>query len=135
VHTVHVLKSIPEGPREISLVTYPYRLPQGMQPRMRFVNKWLEVHKISETNFERQSNAYFLNLMMTGALRMLGDDFYRDYFLDVTDMMNDETYAIVNYPRVSFGPGQRFASKGCYLVRVGKGAQPELSSLSPWVSH
>ncbi len=126
---------IPENLRVKSLVAYPYRLPEDMQPRMRFVTKWLQVRKVPTTNLSIQSNVYFLNWMMTGALRMMGNDFYRDYFFDIIDMMNDENYAIVNYPRLSFGAGQRYASKGCYLVEVGAGKQPELIQRSPWVIH
>ena len=73
--------------------------------------------------------------MMTSVLRMMGDDFYRDYFLDVIDMMNDETYAIVNYPRVSFGLAQRYAPKGCFLVRIQDNGSLKLSTISPWVIH
>ncbi len=126
---------IPENLRAKSLVALPYRLPEDMQPRMRFVTKWLQVRKVPTTNLSIQSNVYFLNWMMTGVLRMMGNDFYRDYFLDIIDMMNDENYAIVNYPRLSFGAGQRYASKGCFLVEVGAGKQPELIQRSPWVIH
>ena len=126
---------IPENLRAKSLVAYPFRLPEDMQPRVRFVTKWLEVRKEPATSMTIQSNAYFLNWMMTGVLRMMGDDFYRDYFLDVIDMMNDETYAIVNYPRLSFGPAQRYASKGCFLVSVDAGENPEVQAQSPWVIH
>ena len=127
--------TIPEELRDISLITYPYRLPKDMEPRKGFVKKWLEIRKIPETNLSIQSKAFFINWMMTGVLRMMGDDFYRDYFFDVVDMMNDETYAIVNYPRLSFGPAQRYASKGCYLTMPGPGIAAELVPRSSWVIH
>jgi hypothetical protein len=126
---------IPEELRATSLITYPHRLPGDMSLRMGFVKTWLQVRKLPQTNLAIQSKAFFTNWMMTGVLRMMGDDFYRDYFFDVIDMMNDETYAIVNYPRLSFGAGQRYALKGCYLVEVGAGKQPELIKRSPWVIH
>ena len=78
---------------------------------------------------------YFLGWMLTGVTRMMSDDFYRDYFLDTFDMMHDETYAIATYPRVSFGPGQRYASKGCFVVKLSKGPQPEFVPVSGWVTH
>ncbi len=128
-------QAIPEALRDNSLLTYPYRLPEDKDSRMSFVKRWLKVHNVPSNNLDLQARAYFLNWLMTGVLRMLGDDFYRDYFLDVADMMNDEVYASAHFPRLSFGPGQRFASKGCYLVRLSPGAEPKLSAESPWVIH
>jgi len=37
------------------------------------------------------------------------------------------------YERVSFGPGQRHVSKGCYIVQLGKGEKPLLVRRSEWV--
>jgi len=39
------------------------------------------------------------------------------------------------FERISFGPGQRYASKGCFIVQVSKGAKPELVRKSDWVIH
>jgi hypothetical protein len=56
--------------------------------------------------------------------------------MDVVGMMRDEYYSIgAVYPRLSFGPGQRYASKGCYVVQVGEGDQPALEKRSDWVIH
>ena len=37
------------------------------------------------------------------------------------------------YERLSFGPGQRYASKGCYIVQLGRGGSTELVQKSDWV--
>jgi hypothetical protein len=42
---------------------------------------------------------------------------------------------VADYERLSFGPGQRFSSKGCYLIQLGPGLEPELLPRSEWVSH
>ncbi len=68
---------------------------------------------------------------------------YRDYFLDLVDKMPDLSVGPVAlsrgtailYPRMSFGQGQRYASKGCYIVQVSKGRNPELVKKSEWVIH
>jgi len=61
--------------------------------------------------------------------------FDRDYFFDLIDMMRDQYYAIAVYPRLSFGPGQRYASKGCYVVQLSGGPEPQLEKRSGWVVH
>jgi hypothetical protein len=39
------------------------------------------------------------------------------------------------FERLSFGPGQRYASKGCYIVQLSKGEKPGLIKKSDWVIH
>lgn len=116
-------------------LTYPYRLPADRIGRHQFVRGWLNKRNVPETDIDIHSQMYFLGWIMTGVTRMMGNDFYRDYFLDVLDMMNDETYAIANVPRVSFGPAQRYASKGCYIVKPDPAELSQLVPLTPWVIH
>ena len=71
--------------------------------------------------------------MMTDTFMHLQRNFYRDYFLDVISMLGDQIYP--DYVRLSFGPGQRYASEGCYIVQLTKGPQPELVRKSDWVIY
>ena len=65
------------------------------------------------------------------ALMMMRGEYYRDYLYDVIGMMSDMHYPL--YERVSFGPGQRYASKGSYIVQLGSGRNPVLERRSEWV--
>jgi hypothetical protein len=67
------------------------------------------------------------------ALMEIRGDYYRDTFLDIIGNSMDQVVPI--YERLSFGPGQRFASKGCYIVQLTNGDKPELVKRSPWVIH
>jgi hypothetical protein len=124
---------VPEAIRGRVFVTYPYSLPEEREKGLRFVNRWLKARKIPATDPEIQAKMYFLGWMLPGALSYMRSEFYRDYFLEGFDMMTDQDYAIPIYPRLTFGPGQRYASKGCYVVRLGPGEQPDLVKLSDWV--
>lgn len=108
--------------------TQPRRLKADFDTYFRSVRKWLEVRDIPLTHPELQADVYLLGWTLTGILRVVRNDFYRDYLLDALDMMNDEIYASANYPRVSYGPGQRYGVKGCYIVRYPRGdlARPEV---------
>jgi hypothetical protein len=66
---------------------------------------------------------------------MLGTNFYRDNFLDKIDCVQDKSYPYTDYERISFGPGQRYAAKGCYLVQMTHGPDPKLVKKSDWVIH
>ena len=60
-------------------------------------------------------------------------NYYRDNLLDVISMFPDQLYP--DYERLSFGPGQVYASKGCYIVQLTQGANPHLVKKSDWVIH
>ena len=77
--------------------------------------------------------AYAKNQVLTQALMDMRGNYYRDNFLDVIGMMPDQKFPL--YERLSFGHGQRYASKGCYIVRLSKGPKPELIKKSDWVIH
>ncbi|MBI5641229.1 MAG: ABC transporter substrate-binding protein [Nitrospirae bacterium] len=130
------LNTIPENIRSFTYITYPYRLPQEGRDDIYFlVKSWLKVKNIPVTNLEISSSIYFLGWVLTDALMHMKQHYYRDYFLDVIDMMRDQTHLVANYPRLSFGQGQRFASKGCYIVQLTEGQKPELIKRSDWVIH
>lgn len=129
------LGSVPEEVRPFTYVTYPYSLP-GEKPRAELsARQWLKARKIPLSNERLQSQMYFVGWMLAGILKMMRHDFYRDYFLDEVDMMRDQYYSIATYRRLSFGPGQRYASKGCYIVQLSGGPEPELITKSGWVVH
>ncbi len=67
------------------------------------------------------------------AIERMKGNYYRDNFLDVIDCIMDLDVPL--YERVSFGPGQRYASKGCYIVQLSKGEKPVLIKKSNWVIH
>ncbi len=129
------LDSIPERARSLTYITYQGPLPEEQARRMAAVESWLRGRGIPWTRPAVQSRAYFTGWMLSAALARMKDNFYRDYLLDVMDMMIDQTYAIAPYERVSFGPGQRYASKGCYIVQLGPGPRPDLLKRSEWVVH
>jgi hypothetical protein len=39
------------------------------------------------------------------------------------------------YERLSFGPGQRYASKGCFIVKMEKGSERKLIRVNDWVTY
>ncbi|MFT5726897.1 MAG: hypothetical protein ACI8PB_001029 [Desulforhopalus sp.] len=66
---------------------------------------------------------------------LLRSEFYRDYFLEGFDMVIDQDYGIAIYPRFTFGPGQRYASKGCYIVKLAPGDSGKMTPVNDWVTY
>ncbi|MBE0595968.1 MAG: amino acid ABC transporter substrate-binding protein, partial [Desulfuromonadales bacterium] len=127
------LWTLPEALRSLLYLTYPYRLPQE-DARFDYLVKRVHPGR-SLDDFDptilRQS--YMTGELLGKALREMRGEYYRDFLFDTIGMMPDMYYPL--YERVSFGPGQRYASKGCFIVQLGKGAKPELERRSEWAAH
>jgi hypothetical protein len=124
---------LPEGARGRTLITYPYRLPQEEDAYGQQVKAWMAYQKLPLTNERIAARMNILARILTDTLMHLRRNYYRDYLLDVVSMLSDREYAL--FERLSFGPGQRYASKGCYIVQLEPGAAPRLTKRSGWVIH
>lgn len=125
------LWTVPEQMRDLLYLTYPYRLPQE---DVRFdvaVKKVLAGKELSRYDQEIIRKSYITGEVLGLALMDMRGEFYRDFLYDSIGMMTDMYYPL--YERVSFGPGQRYVSKGCYVVQLGKGTKPNLERRSEWV--
>jgi hypothetical protein len=129
------LFSLPEKVRDFTFITQPLSLPEDEVRSRLATESWLKAKGLPVTNFDVQAKMYFVGWILSGVVKKMRDDFYRDYFFNLADMMRDQYYSIAVYPRLSFGPGQRYASKGCYVVQLTRGAEPKLEKRSTWVVH
>jgi ABC-type branched-subunit amino acid transport system substrate-binding protein len=127
------LWTIPEQLRDSTYITYPYRLPQDDARYERFLTPADKNMKMSPEIRVSKSRVYSTLKVMTQALREMKGNFYRDYLFDVIGMKGDIEFPL--YERLSFGPDQRYAAKGCYIVQLAKGKEAELIKKSEWVIH
>lgn len=127
--------AIPESVRDFTFMTYPTRLPEESAYTQSLVTGWNAYKKLSITNMRISSNTFLITSLLSKVMIEMGNDTYRDYFLDVWDSGKDETNASANYPVLSFGPGQRYASKGCYVVSFAKGLNPKIVRQSEWIIY
>jgi hypothetical protein len=124
------VSAIKEPAREYTYLAYPYRLPQEdarydtmLKPMAGSLDLTGQARVILE-------QAYSAGDLMGRALSEMRGEYYRDFFLDTIGMMGDEDLPL--YERLSFGPGQRYAAKGCFIVQLGPGADPVLIKKSEW---
>jgi ABC-type branched-subunit amino acid transport system substrate-binding protein len=121
------LYSLPDAVRDLTYVTYPFRMSptlktfDGSNPALRF----------SADTTRGGNQAYAIAEVLTKAFADMKGNYYRDYFIDVITML--EGVDVPLYERLSFGPGLRYASKGCYIVQLSKGPKPELIKKSDLV--
>lgn len=123
-----------ENVRGSSYITYPHRLPHDEKAReAHFYGAGVGDRKPENGISDVEKRTYPLTRILAQVLMEMKEQFYRDYLLDLISMVKDLEVPL--YERMSFGPGQRYASKGCYIVQLGKGNNPELLVRSEWVIH
>lgn len=129
------LGTLPDQVRDFSFITYPNRLPGDEEYTKSLVTNWMKMKKIPVTNLAISSDVYFFTRLLSRTLLDMGADLHRDFFLDLLDSAPDQANSSLRYPRLSFGPGQRYASKGCYVVTLTKGEDPKPVKKSDWVIY
>jgi cytochrome oxidase Cu insertion factor (SCO1/SenC/PrrC family) len=121
---------LPASLREKAVFTYPYALPGREGPHVYRVRSWLRSRGIERTHERQQLNAFYALSLAEHALDHMAGSFSRDFFVESVEREAEVELNPGVYPRLSLGPGQRFASKGCYIVRLGEnGIEP----LSDWL--
>ena len=127
--------TIPETLREQFFITFPYRLKPyygddegtGFLARVPIETTY---RNLGDRRISSRT-ASMLSQAVVQGLALLYDNLYRDHLFDVLGMQMD--HVVFDYERLSFGPGQRYSSKGCYIIQLGPGPEPELLPRSEWV--
>jgi len=100
---------IKEDARDFTNLTYPFSLPQQAQDR--YTERQSQRKELLPSQATKQANqAFAITQVLSMLLMDIDGKYYRDNFLDLIGMIKD--FDVPMYERLSFGPGQRYASKG-----------------------
>jgi hypothetical protein len=88
---------------------------------MNFPLGWFKVQGIAVTAERVQTDTYLSCVILSETLGHLLDSFVRDFLIERMEMMLSRRLVNGYFPHLGLGPGQRFASKGGYLVHLGEG--------------
>lgn len=141
VKAIYIFSSLLTTPRkgltadatgQVRLV-YPQDPPMLRDARVAVVKRWLRNNGIAPGDEKVQMNAY-LAATVTGMLVTHGKDTYsREFLLERMEHRLGTALEPSIYPHLSLGPGQRFASKGSYIVAVGGANDQDLTPVSEWI--
>lgn len=130
------LLALPDAIRDKVYITYPYRLTPYYGPKTGGLDARTPILATARDLGDRRIASRTISVLQQSifpSLSLLYDNLQRDNLLDIMGMQMD--LVVKDYERLSFGPGQRFASKGCYVIQLGPGASPELIPRSEWLVH
>lgn len=112
---------VPDGLTSSTQLVHPFNLPQDHRARFLRVSAWMKVNDIPLTNPLLQGQSYYACMLLNAGLKHMKRFFYREFFLDLLDHGERMAAYSGNYPRLSFGPEQRFLAKGAYLIDLQRG--------------
>ena len=126
---------LPPAWRSRIRIVHPYDAPGNWAKRMRHnLQPWLAKQGLETVDARLQGNTLTAcNLTFEAMLRLEGR-YLRDFLVE-----NMENYSMGNqaapapFPRFSLGPGQRYGSKGAYIVRFGGPGEARIVRDSDWI--
>ena len=114
-------------------MVYPFELPTSRNQRLARTKAWLRTKNIPFTHERTLANAFFAASITGEAMSHMGENFSRDYFIERIEQMTQTSVSPSIYPHLSLGPGQRFASKGGYVVRFPPEEDGTPVAISEWI--
>jgi hypothetical protein len=113
-------------------LTYPVDLPEQRRLRLSWALTWLKVQGIAVTDERTQADTYLSCVILAEALGAEFGNFMRDYLVEQYE--NLLSFRTLNgyYPHLGLGPGQRFASKGAYIVHISNAATHTVAPEGAW---
>jgi cytochrome c553 len=124
---------VPAGLREKVHVAYPFDLPDRRRVRMDFAFGWFRIRNVPVVAEQVQADTFLACSLVSQTLNHVSDTFVRDYLIERIEDLAEHRIITGYYPRLTLATGQRFASKGGYIVRLGTDRAAPLVAESDWI--
>ena len=124
---------LPAAWREASRLSYLFDLPDARHARMVPAYSWLKINGVPLVAERVQIHTYLACVIAAETLGHMLDSFVRDFLNERLEMMVSRRLTNAYYPHLGLAPGQRFASKGGYLVRFADADGARIQADGEWV--
>lgn len=113
---------------------YPYEKPGVLHPREFDVRAWMGSRRLEVTADPRiQFETYYALTMIQHSIEHMLDDFNREYLIELIEHEAEKNLNPGTYPTLALGPGQRFASKGAFIMRIDNESSAGIAPVSDWI--
>jgi hypothetical protein len=107
---------LPAAWRDITHLAYPFDLPDHRRVQVDYPLGWFRMEQIPVVAEQAQADTYLVCAILSEAINHMVDTFVRDYLIERIEEALEHRIITGYYPRLALAPGQRFASKGGFVV-------------------
>lgn len=111
---------LPSNWRSRTRLAYPVDLPERRRYRVDYAFGWFTIRHIPVVAEQVQADTYLACGLLAETLSHMVDTFVGDYLVERIEDMLERRILTGYYPRLTLASGQRFASKGGYIVRFAE---------------
>lgn len=112
---------------------HPTALAEDYNPHAFRARGWMHARGIAADPPDLQYNVYWALTLLASSVEQLLQDYYRDYLVERIEHNAEANVNPGSYPTLSLGPGQRFASRGVFVVRLDADAPDGVRAVSDWI--
>lgn len=123
---------LPPGWRDRVRLAYPFDLPEKRRVGVDFAFGWFSIRRIPMLSEQVQADTYLACGLLAETLSHMADTFVPDYLIERIEDTLDHRIVTGYYPHLALGAGQRFASKGGYIVQFADAQGQHLVADSKW---
>lgn len=126
-----VVTKLPDATKAKLYLIYLWELPDVKKAQLMRVKSWLKAKQIPLEDERLQANTFFSAQVLAEVIMHLLDNFSSPYIVERIEGMLATLSSNSIYPHLSLGAGQRFASKGSYIVKISPDGH--LSPVGGWI--
>jgi hypothetical protein len=119
--------------RDTVLMAYPLELPSRRAVLLNYPLGWFRIQSIPVVAERTQIDTWVACGIVSENLRNMQDDFVREYLVENVEVMLSTRIVNGYYKRFGLAPGQRFASKGGYIVRLAGAEGRKVVPEGDWI--
>lgn len=124
---------LPAAWRDVTRIAYPFDLPEHRRVRVDYALGWFAIRHIPVVDEQVQADTFLACGLLAETLSHMADTFVRDYLVEIIEDMLERRVITGYYPRLTLAPGQRFASKGGYLVHFADASGIRIVADGDWI--
>ena len=124
---------LPPAWRAGAEMAYPYDLPDRRRVRVDFAMGWFRARNIPLVAEQTQVDTYLALGLLSETLKGLADTFVRDYLIEHFEDTLAHRIMTGYYPRLGVAIGERYASKGGYLVHFANAQGTAIVPDGDWI--